>query len=109
MDNENGYKFNVGQKVKVKEKEKILAILDDFNQQDGYLFMDQMWRYCGKSYRVIKTVKNVFDEKGVKIYKVKASAYILKNIICDGKVDGEENICDHSCYFIWHQDWLQAE
>lgn len=107
MNKEERFKFKVGEIVRIKEKNRILSLVDELYQLDGYLFMEQMWNYCEKKYKIIKLVKNVFDEKGVKIYKVKAPAYILKDIICDGEIDHEDFICDHSCYFLWHEKWLQ--
>ena len=101
------YKYVEGELVKIKNEDKILLLVDELHQQDGYLFMPQMWQYCNKTYQIIKVVKNIFDEKKVKMYKVKVPTYLLKNLICKGEIEGKNRQCDHSCYFIWHENWLQ--
>jgi len=105
-DNIRGYKFDVGDLVQVKSKEDISENLDPMNNLDGCLFMDQMWEFCGNEFEIIKVVKNIFDERQCKMYKASAPIYILEGIICDGKVESFEQTCDHSCYLLWHEDWL---
>jgi len=104
--NYRGNKYFPGNIVKVKSKEEIIHSLNPMNKLDGCLFMNQMWEFCGKEFKIVKVVKNVFDERQCKIYKVPAPIYILDGLICDGKVESFKHTCDHSCYLLWHEDWI---
>ena len=99
--------FKSGDVVQVCSKEWIKKTLDISNCHDNLLFMRQMWQYCGNSYAISKVVNNIFDEKRCKIYKTILPFFILEGLICDGKVDDFNHTCDHSCYLLWHKDWLQ--
>ena len=100
------YNFKIEEIVRVKSKESILNNLDQFGFRDGCLFMTQMYNYCEGEFKIIKIVKNIFDEKRVRMFKLRAPIYILEDLICNGKIEDSDTICDHSCYFLWHEDWL---
>ena len=76
------------------------------NKLGGCLFMDQMWECCEKEFKTLKVVKNLFDEHQCKMYKASLPLYILNGAICNGEVESFEHRCDHSCYFLWHEDWI---
>ena len=93
-------------RAKVCPREGIRNKLDSFNKLDRCLMTDHMWSYCGKEPRVLKIVRNVFDEHHYKMFKPQPVFYLLEGIICDGKIDAEEQRCDRRCYSFWHEDWL---
>lgn len=100
-------KYSVGDVVTIRSKEDVVETINPLNKKDGCLFMEQMWNYCGKNFRILKIVKNYFDEYRFKMFKVEPPLYILKDLICDGLVESLEHGCDRSCYFLWHEDWLE--
>ena len=100
-------KFKVGNIVRVYSQENISQSLDNFNKLDGCLFMNQMWKYCGQKFKVLKEVNNFFDEYQYKMYKTRSRLYILEGIICKGMTDAFQNRCDRSCYLLWHEKWLE--
>lgn len=100
------HKFHVRDFVRVRSKEEISENLDPMNKLNGCLFMNQMWEFCGKEFKIVKVVKNFFDEHQCKIYQVSAPLYILDGVICDGKIESFKHTCDHSCYLLWHEDWI---
>ena len=99
--------YKKGDYVKVRSQESISRTLDAFNKLDGCFFMNQMYRFCGKKFLIIKVVINIFDERQCKMYKALTPLYILEDLICDGDIDSFSHRCDRSCYFLWHEDWLQ--
>ena len=99
-------KYRVGDMVKVLSKEEISQKLNDYSKQDSCLFMNQMWEYCGKEFKIAKVVKNLFDEQHCKMYNTSFHLYILNGVICRGEVESFDHRCDHSCHFLWHEDWL---
>ena len=99
--------FHVGDIVKVKSIEEIEEGLDPSMKLDGCLFASEMKKWSGREARIIKIMKNYFDEHSMKMLKVKASLYILEGTICSGEVNSFQARCDHSCHFIWHEKWLE--
>ena len=101
------HQYKVGDVVRIRSKENILKTLDYINKIEGCLFMEQMWEYCGSKFIVIKFVNNFFDEHKYKMFKTHSPLYILDGLICNGVVDTFDHRCDHSCYFLWHEKWLE--
>lgn len=99
-------KYTANTLVKIKAHEDIASGLDPLNHLDGCLMMEQMWRYCGQEHKIIKVVDHFFDEYRQKMFKAGKPFYILENLICEGTVDTFNYKCDRSCYFLWHEDWL---
>lgn len=106
MKNKNSV-FSEGDVVRIRPAENISRTLDSSNKHDGCLFMNQMWRYCGQKFKVIKVISNIFDEYKYRMYETKSPLYILNGIICDGEINELKHRCDRSCYFFWHEDWLE--
>jgi hypothetical protein len=101
------YKFAVGEVVTVLSKELIAQSLDSENKTESCIFMDQMEKYCGQNYKILKTVKNSFNYGNRKLIGSRGPIYILDNLMCDGEVGLFDHLCDKSCYLLWHQDWLK--
>lgn len=95
-----------GDIVRVRSKEKILQGLDPFNKMEGCLFMNQMWEYCGKKFKVLKLINNFFDEFKQKMCKCRDTV-ILDGVVCSGRQRLYSVSCDRSCFFFWHTAWLQ--
>ena len=49
-------KFSVGEIVRVRAREEISQSLDTLGRLEGCLMMDQMWEYCGKSFKILKVI-----------------------------------------------------
>ena len=101
------YKFTPGEVVNVKSREDISQLLNNENKLDGFLFMEQMWQFCGSTYPILKVVKSIFNEHKKRTYRPTANIYILDHILCDGNVSQFQFTCDHACFLLWHEDWLE--
>jgi len=99
-------RFSQGELISIRTREEIRVRLDILNKRDHCLMTEQMWGYCGQHFRVMKVVNHLFDERKNKLYKSHSPLYILENLICHGIVDMFPHKCDRSCYFLWHEDWL---
>lgn len=103
----HGCKYATGNLVRVRSVNNVSKTLDPLNSLDGCLFMKQMWDYCGKTFTIIKVVIHIFDEFQCKMYKTKIPLYLLDTVICNGLVDSFTHRCDRSCYFFWHEEWIE--
>lgn len=100
-------RFSEGSPVRVKSKERILQSAYLAGQQGNGLFMEQMWEYCGKEFKVLKKVNHVFDEYRHTMHETRSPYYILEGLICNGHIRNLDCHCDRSCYFLWHEQWLE--
>jgi hypothetical protein len=105
-NNKYVYRYKIGDFVTVLPIEKISDGLQN-NFKDGTLFMEEMYGFCDGTYKILKVVRNIFNEKTLKMYQPNAPIYILEDVNCSGQGLFENKNCDHSCFFFWHQDWLE--
>ncbi len=106
-DSAPGEPFGVGDLVVVRAADRIRESLDAMGRRDGCCFMPPMYRHCGKRFRIVKVVKNVFDEGKLRMNVLKFPVYILDGVICEGRVDAFRDPCDKCCFVFWHRDWLE--
>lgn len=100
-------RFAVGDTVKIRNAEEIRQTLDGDSMLEGCLMTVQMFGYCGKSRKILRVVRNIFDEYKYRMYVAVPTMYILEDLICDGRVHEFDHICNHSCYLMWHEEWLK--
>jgi hypothetical protein len=99
--------FSIGETVKIKSREEITRSLNGLNEQDGCAFTEQMWQYCGRTYTILKIVNSYFNEHCKRTFVPKCPVYILEKSICEGSLKPFLYKCDHSCFLLWHEDWLE--
>lgn len=93
-----------GEIVQVKSKEEILTTLDQRNRNRGLLFDSEMLRYCGGTYRVLKRVNQIVDEKSGKVLRMKSPCIILEGSAC---VSEYHRLCPRAIYHYWREAWLR--
>jgi hypothetical protein len=90
--------------VQVRSKGEILSTLDRRNKNRGLLFDSEMLRYCGGTFRVLKRVNQIVDERTGKMMKMKSSCIILEGVAC---VSEYHKFCPRAIYHYWREAWLQ--
>lgn len=93
-----------GEFVQVRSKREILATLDRRNRNRGLLFDSEMIRYCGGTYRVLKRVYQIVDEKTGKVLRMKSPCIILEGSYCASEY---HRLCPRAIYHYWREDWLR--
>ena len=95
-----------GDWVEVRSKEEILGTLDKQGRLGGLPFMPQMFRYCGKRFRVVKRAHKTCDtiSYNPKTPGRKLPDGIHLNLRCDGKAYGG---CEAACLIFWKEAWLK--
>jgi hypothetical protein len=107
-DKTKGSRFHVGDTIRIRSLEKIQETLDSLCMKDGCLFVEQMSRYCSLEVKIIKVVHSILNEHSYIMYKVRHPLYILEKLICDGHFEGSIHKCDHCCYLLWHEEWIET-
>jgi len=93
-----------GEFVLVRTKDEILATLDRNNRNRGLLFDSEMLRYCDGTFRVLKRVNQIVDERTGKTMKMKSPCIILEGVAC---VSEYHSWCPRAIYHYWREAWLR--
>lgn len=93
-----------GEFVQVRSKNEILATLDRNSRNRGLLFDSEMVRYCGGTFRVLKRVNQIVDERTGKTMKMKSPCIILEGVACASEY---HRLCPRAIYHYWRESWLR--
>jgi hypothetical protein len=93
-----------GEFVQVKSKEEILETLDRRNKNRGLLFDSEMVRYCGGTFRILKRVNQIVDERTGKMLPMRSPCIILEGVSC---VSEYHQLCPRAIYHYWREAWLR--
>jgi hypothetical protein len=96
-----------GDWVRVKSFDEILATLDVNNKNRGLYFDAEMVPYCGRSFRVLKRVKRILDEKTGKMMEFKNPCIMLEGVVCQSRYSECRLFCPRSIYCYWREIWLE--
>lgn len=95
-----------GDIVRVKSRDEISRLLDDRDKYKRLLFIDEMYEFCDKEYKVLKLIDVFYDETQNKMCRSK-NVVILENVTCSGRQRLYRMKCDRNCFFFWHTAWLK--
>lgn len=96
-----------GELVRVKSHEEILATLNEESRNRGLLWDAEMVPYCGGTYRVLKRVTKIIDEKTGKMQEIKNPCIILDSVVCQARYSACRMFCPRSIYSYWREIWLE--
>lgn len=101
--------LRVGDWVRVKSREEILASLDAEGRVDGLPFMPEMLTFAGKSFPVSAVTHRTCDT--VKTSGTSGTTRRMENAVhlADLRCDGSAHSgCQARCLLYWKNDWLEA-
>jgi hypothetical protein len=93
-----------GEVVQVRSKEEIIATIDKDQKNRGLLFDSEMLPYCGGTYRVLRRVHHIIDEKTGKMLHMKYPCIILEGVACRSDF---HRLCPRAIYHYWREGWLK--
>jgi hypothetical protein len=96
-----------GELVRVKSYEEILSTLNVDNKNQGLYFDAEMVPYCGGTYRVLKRVTRILDEKSGTMVTLKKPAIMLENVCCRARYSDRRLFCPRSIHSFWREIWLE--
>jgi len=99
--------LQVGEWVRVKSYKEILETCDASNRNRGMGFDGEMVPFCGRTYRVLKRVTRILNEKTGKMQEMKNPCIILENVFCQGRYSQCRLFCPRSIYPYWREIWLE--
>jgi hypothetical protein len=97
-----------GELVQVRSKHEILKTLNAQQRNRGLYFDVEMTPYCESgSFRVLKRVEQIIDEKTGRMLKIPNACLILDGVTCSGHRSSERMFCPRSIYPYWREIWLE--
>jgi len=100
-------KLQPGELIRVKSYREILATLNKENKNRGLYFDAEMVPYCGGTYRVLKVVHQILDEKTGRMQRMKSPCIILDSVVCQARYSTCRMFCPRSIYPYWRELWLE--
>jgi len=96
-----------GELVRVKSHLEILETLNTGSKNRGLYFDAEMVPYCGGTYRVLRRVNKIIDEKTGRLAKLKNESIILEGVFCKSRYSNCRMFCPRAIYSYWREIWLE--
>jgi hypothetical protein len=96
-----------GELVRVKSHEEILKTVTFSNINRGMCWDAELVPYCGGTYRVLKRVNRLIDEKTSKMVEMKTACIILDSVVCQARYSDCRMLCPKAMYPYWREIWLE--
>lgn len=100
--------LEVGELVRIKSFDQVIATLDARNKNRGLWFVPQeMGRFCGQRARVARRVERLINERTGAMMEMKTPAVVLENIWCTGRTVENRVFCPRASALFWREIWLE--
>jgi hypothetical protein len=96
-----------GELVRIRPYNEILKTLNQSNRNRGLFFDAEEVPYCGKTYRVLKRVERIINDRTGKMQEMKTPCVILDSVICESRYSECRLLCPRSIYPYWREIWLE--
>ena len=96
-----------GELVRVKDYKAIRATLDCSSKNRGLYFDCEEVPFCGKTYKVIRKVDRIINEKTGKMMRFKATTVFLDGVWCQARFSEKRLFCPRAIYPMWREVWLE--
>jgi hypothetical protein len=96
-----------GELVQIKPYEEILKSLNTRNRNRGMYFDAEEVPYCGKTFRVLKRVDRIVNEKTGRMLEMQTPCVILDSVVCQSRYSECRLFCPRSIYSYWREIWLE--
>ncbi|MGB8326132.1 MAG: hypothetical protein WCE48_00995 [Steroidobacteraceae bacterium] len=95
-----------GEFVRVKPYREILETLDDEWKNRGLYFDAEMVPYTSGTFKVLKRVTRIIDEKTGKMLNFKNECLILDGVVCQARYAKCRKLCPRRYYLYWREIWV---
>lgn len=97
-----------GELVQIKSPREIASTLDPNGRNRGMRFdIPEQAPFCGGTYRVLKRVGRLIDERTGELTTLKNSCIILDGVVCSGNYSQRRLFCPRAIYPYWREIWLK--
>jgi hypothetical protein len=99
--------LKAGELVQVRPRAEILATLDRSSRNRGLYYDKEMWCFSGGTYRVLRRVERIIDEKTGRMLRFRTGCVILDGVTCSGERSAKRLFCPRSIFSFWRENWLR--
>jgi hypothetical protein len=96
-----------GELVRVKSHEEILQTLNVDSKNRGMAWDAELIPYCGQTFRVLRRVSTIVNERTGELQDLKNSCVVLESVVCQSRYSGCRMFCPRSIYPYWREIWLE--
>jgi hypothetical protein len=96
-----------GELVRVKAHDEILKTINSVNRNRGLYFDAEEVPYCGGTYRVLRRVHKIINERTGHMLEMKTPCIVLDSVICRSRYSECRLLCPRSIYAYWREIWLE--
>ena len=96
-----------GEWVRVKSLPEILATCDTEDNNRGMKWDAELVPYCGGTYRVLRRVTKIINERTGNMQTMKTPCIILDGVFCQARYSECRLFCPRSIYSYWREIWLE--
>lgn len=96
-----------GELIRIKTHAEILKTLSTASKNRGLFWDAEEVPYCGGTYRVLKRVTRIVNERTGKMRHMKNPCIVLDNVICQSRFSDCRMFCPRSIYSYWREIWLE--
>jgi hypothetical protein len=96
-----------GELVRIKSHDEILKTLNTSSRNRGLYWDAEEVPYCGGTYRVLRAVERIVNEKTGKMLEMKTPCVILDSVVCQSRFSDCRMFCPRSIYSYWREIWLE--
>jgi hypothetical protein len=99
--------LQAGELVRIKSHDEILKTLDTNSRNRGLYFDAEEVPYCGSTYRVLRRVERILNERTGKMRRMKTPCIVLDSVVCESRYSECRLFCPRSIYAYWREIWLE--
>jgi hypothetical protein len=96
-----------GELVRVKAHDDILQTITTGNLNRGMHWDAELVPYCGGTYKVLRRVNQLVDERTGKMVRMKTAGIVLDNVVCQARYSSCRMHCPRAMYPYWREIWLE--
>jgi hypothetical protein len=93
--------------VVVRPLEEIRKTITEQNLNRGMRWDPEMAQFCGKPFRVVKSVDHIVDERYGKMLKMRSPCIILDGAVCSADYSERRMFCPRQIYPYFREIWLR--
>lgn len=99
--------LKAGELVQVKSQQDILKTVNQRNRNRGLSFDEEMVGFCDGTYRVLRRVERIVDERTGHINTLRGDCIILEGVTCQSRYKDKRLFCPRAIFPYWREIWLQ--
>ena len=96
-----------GELVRVRSHTDILETIDEAGNNRGMCWDPEMVPYCGGTYRVLRRVNQIIDEKTGRMQRLKNECIQLDGVVCRACYAKYRRFCPRGIFPYWREIWLE--